>query len=159
MDFLKNVRKVVTPIRKAISLDLSLDKYLDQIFWFHTFRTDVSNRFNNWKQFFIQKCIIKHTNNYRADCLQLQKRDPKTWKHSRKVVHKSTNRETPVITYIFLKLYSPKTLSNWYVSLLQEIISDWTANALQVNKDNDQVIPLKLQGMFFTVFTKDSIDK
>ena len=32
MDFLKNVRKVVTPIRKAISLDLSLDKYLDQIF-------------------------------------------------------------------------------------------------------------------------------
>ena len=31
MDFFKNARKVVTPIRKAISLDLSLDKYLDQI--------------------------------------------------------------------------------------------------------------------------------
>ena len=31
MDFLKNARKIVTPIRKAISLDLSLDKYLDQM--------------------------------------------------------------------------------------------------------------------------------
>ena len=80
MDFLKNVRKVVTPIRKAISLDLSLDKYLDQIFWFYTFRTDVSNRFNNWKQFFIKKCIIKYTNNYRADCLQLQKKRSKNMK-------------------------------------------------------------------------------
>ena len=31
MDFLKNARKVVTPIRKAISLDLSVGKYFDQI--------------------------------------------------------------------------------------------------------------------------------
>ena len=32
MDFFKNTRKVVTPIRKAISrLDLSLDKHFDQI--------------------------------------------------------------------------------------------------------------------------------
>ena len=31
MDFLKNARKVVTPIRKTISLDLSLDKYFNQI--------------------------------------------------------------------------------------------------------------------------------
>ena len=31
MDFLKNTRKVVKPIRKAVSLDLNLDKYFDQI--------------------------------------------------------------------------------------------------------------------------------
>ena len=31
MDFLKNAKKAVTPIRKAISLDLSLDNYFDKI--------------------------------------------------------------------------------------------------------------------------------
>ena len=32
MDFFKNARKAVTPIKKAISsLDLSLDKHFDQI--------------------------------------------------------------------------------------------------------------------------------
>ena len=36
------------------------------------------------------------------------------------------------------------------------MISDWVANALQVYKDSNQVIPLKLQGMVFTVFTKDN---
>ena len=36
---------------------------------------------------------------------------------------------------------------------------NWAENALQVNKDRNQVIPLKLQGLNFTVFTKDNIDK
>ena len=31
MDFFKNARNMVTPVRKAISLDLSLDKYFNQI--------------------------------------------------------------------------------------------------------------------------------
>ena len=31
MDFVKNARNVVTPIRKAISLGLNLDKYFHQI--------------------------------------------------------------------------------------------------------------------------------
>ena len=40
-----------------------------------------------------------------------------------------------------------------------DIISDWAANALQVYKNSNQVIPLKLRGMALTGFTKDSIDK
>ena len=78
--------------------------------------------------------------------------------------------ETPVITYISLKLYS----FIWIKTLLQnlhqigtgssyqhviDIISDWAANALQVYKNSNQVIPLKLRGIVFTVFTKDNIDK
>ena len=72
MDFVKNARKVATPIRKAISLDLNWGKYFDQYV-----PTDLANRFNNWKNILIQKCIIKHTNNRRADYLQLQKEGPK----------------------------------------------------------------------------------
>ena len=40
-----------------------------------------------------------------------------------------------------------------------DIISDWAANALLVYKNSNQVIPLKLRGMVFIVFTKDDIDK
>ena len=40
-----------------------------------------------------------------------------------------------------------------------DIISDWAASALQVYKNSNQVIPLKLRGMDFTIFTKDNIDK
>ena len=40
---------------------------------------------------------------------------------------------------------------------LIDIISDWAVNALQVYKDSNQVILLKLQGMVFTVFTEDNI--
>ena len=42
---------------------------------------------------------------------------------------------------------------------VKDIISDWAANALKVYKNSNQVIPLKLWGMVFTVFTKDNIDK
>ena len=38
-------------------------------------------------------------------------------------------------------------------------ISDFAANALQVYKNSNQVILLKLRGMVFTVFTKDNIEK
>ena len=70
-------------------------------------------------------------------------------------INQLRKRETPVITYITLKLYSfirSKTP-------LQKIISDWAANALQVYKNSNQVIPLKLRGTVFTVFTKDNTDK
>ena len=124
----------------------------------NTFRNDLANRFNK-----MQKCIIKQANNYK-------KWDTKTWKHSGKVVHKSVNQESPETSYISLKLYS----SIWSKTLLQrlhqtgicssyyhlkDIISDWVANALQVNTDSNQIILLKLQEMTFTVFTKDNIDK
>ena len=149
---------MVTSIRKAISFDLGLDK----IFWqnrFCTFRTDLTDRVE-WKQFFMQKCITNHTiknasSELRTDSLQLQKREPIMWKHSRKSRNSS---------YIPLKLYSSirsKTLlqrfcCSYYHSI--DIISLWAGNSLQVYKDSNQVIPLKLQGMVFTVFTKENIN-
>ena len=76
-------------------------------------------------------------------------------------------RETPVITYISLKLYSSIRSKTLLQKLHQigicssyqhviDIISDWAANALQVYKNSNQVIQLKLRGMVFTVFTKDN---
>ena len=84
-------------------------------------------------------------------------------------INQLRKRETPVIIYISLKLHSfirSKTLPQklhqiGICSSYQHVIdtvSDWGANALQVYKNN-QVIPLKLRRMVFTVFTKDNIDK
>ena len=85
-------------------------------------------------------------------------------------INQLRKRETPVITYISLKLFSSirsKTLPqklhqigicSFYQHVI-DIISDWAANTLQVYKNSNQVIPLKLRGMVFTVFTKDNIDK
>ena len=85
-------------------------------------------------------------------------------------VNKLKKRETPVITYISMKLYLPI----WSKMLLQrlnqtgicfsyhlviDIISDWATNDLQVYKNSNQVIPLKLRRMVLTVFTKDKIGK
>ena len=122
------------------------------------------------KIFLIQKSFSKHT----KDCLIVynykkgtQKRDSTVKKVS---INQLRKRETPAITYIALKLY-PRL---WRKALLKEfgqigicssyhhvadVISDWAANALQIYKDRNQVIPLKLRGMVFTVFTKSSIDK
>ena len=43
--------------------------------------------------------------------------------------------------------------------LVIDIISDWATNDLQVYKNSNQVIPLKLRRMVSTVFTKDKIGK
>ena len=40
-----------------------------------------------------------------------------------------------------------------------DIISNWAASALQLYKNSNQFILLKLRGMIFTAFTKDSTDK
>ena len=76
MDFFKNVRKVVIPIRKTISLDMSLDKYFTQI---DSIRFELISLIGLTTEMH-QKCIIKGTNNCRADCLQLQKNGPKNVK-------------------------------------------------------------------------------
>ena len=83
-----------------------------------------------------------------------------SFKNTGKVAHKSTNRETSVITYVSLKLNS--SIWSFVQTLLQrhhqtgiccsyshliDIISDWVANALEVFKDSNQFIPLKLQFM------------
>ena len=103
--------------------------------------------------------IKMHHKNCRTDSLQLRKREPIMWKHSRKSSNSS---------YISLKLYS----FIWRKTLLQrlyhigfccfyhhliDIVYVWAGNALQVHKANKQIILLKLQGMVFTVFTKENI--
>ena len=42
---------------------------------------------------------------------------------------------------------------------LIDIISNWAASALQLYTNSNQFILLKLRGMIFTAFTKDSTDK
>ena len=84
-------------------------------------------------------------------------------------INQLRNRETPAITYISLKLYPPirsKALLQKFGRIgicssyryVVDIISDWAANVLQVYKDRNQVIPLKLR-VVFAVFTIGSIDK
>ena len=86
------------------------------------------------------------------------------------LINQLRKRETPVKSYISLKLYScirSKTLLQklhqigiWssYQHIIG-IISGWDANALQVYKNSNQFIPLKLRVLALTVFTKDNIDK
>ena len=58
-----------------------------------------------------------------------------------------------------MKLYLP-IRSKTQLQRLHQIVFvpptryNWAANALQVNKDSNQVIPLKLQGVVFTVSKK-----
>ena len=83
------------------------------------------------------------------DCLQLEKGTHKRESIVDKVsINQLRKRETPVITYISLKLYSSirsKTLlqelhqvgiCSSYQHVL-DIISDWAANALQMYKNNN----------------------
>ena len=105
------------------------------------------------------------------DCLQLEKGTHKRESIVDKVsINQLRKRETPVITYISLKLYSSIRSKTLLQKLHQigicssyqhviDIISDWAANALQVYKNSTQVILLKPRGRIFTVFTKDNIDK
>ena len=78
--------------------------------------------------------------------------------------------ETPVITYISLKLYlfiRRKTLLQRLHQIgicspyhhVIDVISDHAGNALQVYKNSHQVTPLKLRVVIFKVFTKENIDK
>ena len=170
MDFFKNARKAVTPIKKAISsLDLSLDKYFDQIDSIPSelislilLITENNSSSRNASQSALTITGLT-VHNYKKGT---HKRESTVGKVS---INQLRKRETPVITYISLKLYSfirSKTLPQklhqiGICSSYQHVIdtvSDWGANALQVYKNN-QVIPLKLRRMVFTVFTKDNIDK
>ena len=80
-------------------------------------------------------------------------------------INQLRKRETTVITYISLKLYSSiqsKTLLQKFYQIgicssyqhVIDIISDWAANALQVYKNSNQVTPLKPRGMVFTIVEK-----
>ena len=149
MDFFKNARKVVTPIRKAISsLDLSLDKHFDQIDSIPSelisliglITEDNSSSRNASQSTLTIAGLIVY--NYKKGT---HKRESIVDKVS---INQLRKRETPVITYISLKLYSSirsKTLlqklhqvgicSSYHHVL--DIISDWAANALQMYKNSN----------------------
>ena len=167
MDFFKNARKAVTPIKKAISsLDLSLDKHFDQIdsipselISLIVLITENNSSSRNASQSALTIAGLT-VHSYKKGT---HKRESTVGKVS---INQLRKRETPVIIYISSKLYSfirSKTLPQklhqiGICSSYQHVIdtvSDWDANALQAYKIN-QVIPLKLRRM---VFTKDNIDK
>ena len=93
--------------------------------------------------------------------------------HESVSINQLPKRETPIITYMSLKLYSSISSKSLLHRLHQigicssynrviELLSGWAENALNVFKANDQVIHLKLRsGVFtvFTVFTKGNKDK
>ena len=158
-------------IREAIrSLDLSLHKHFDQINSIPselisliglTTENNSSSRNASQSTLTIAGLIVY---NYKKGT---HKRESIVDKVS---INQLRKRETPVITYISLKLYSSIRSKTLLQKLHQigicssyqhviDIISDWAANALQVYKNSNQVIPLKLRGMALTGFTKDSIDK
>ena len=149
MDFFKNARKVVTPIRKAISsLDLRLDKHFDQI---DSIPSELISLIG----------LITENNSSSRDASQstltiagliVYNYKEGTHKRERIVDKVSVNQlrkqETPVITYISLKLYSSIRSKTLLQKLHQvgicpsyqhvlDLISDWAANALQMYKNSN----------------------
>ena len=171
MEFFKSARKVVTPIREAINnLDLSLDKPFDQtnsipselISLIGLLAENNSSTINASQSTLTIAGMIVY--NYKKGT---QKHENSLEKVS---INQLSKRETPIITYVSLKLYSSlrsKILLQRFhqISICSsynhviDILSGWAANALQVYRDNNQVVPLKLRDGVFTVFTKDNIDK
>ena len=159
MDFFKNARKMAMPIRKAInSLDPSLDKHFDQIDSLPSELISLIGLIteNNSSSRKVPQSTLAIAG------LIVYNNKKGTHKHESTVKKVSINQwrkqETPVVTYISLNLY----LSIWSHMLLQrlhqadvfssydhviDIISGWTANALQVYRNSNQVIPLKLWGI------------
>ena len=92
----------------------------------------------------------------------------KSWRDLEQVRNKKLFPETIIHTLfertlVFIWNSAPRENFNFlfyiWISHVVNIISDWAANAFQVCKNSNQVIPLKLRRMVFTVFTKDNIDK
>ena len=166
MDFFKNARKVVTPIRKAISsLDLSLDKHFDQIDSIPSelilligliTENNSSSRYASQSTLRIAGWIVY---NYKKGT---RKRESTVDKVS---INQLRKQKAPVIAYSSMKLYSSIRSKTLFQKLYQigicssyqhviDIISDWAANALKVYKSSNQVIPLKLRGRFLQFLQK-----
>ena len=167
----KNAKRVVMPIRKAISsLDLTLDRHFDQI---DSITSDLismiglitennsSSRNGSQSTLTIARLIVynykKGTHIRKSTVEKVSVNQLRKW-------------ETPVITYISLTLYlsiRSETLPQRRHQIgicsshhhVIDIISDQAADALQVYENSNQFIPFKLRGIIFTVFTKDSINK
>ena len=88
---------------------------------------------------------------------------------SHSIINQRKSRETPVITYTTLKLFSKVRSKNLIDHLhnigmccsykrVLYILSGW-ASVAEIYRQNHQVIPLKLQSGLLAVFTKNNIDK
>ena len=115
VDFFKNARKLVTPIRKAISsLALNVDKYFDQIDSISselisliglTTEDNSSSRNASPSTLTITGLIVY---NYKEET---HKRESIVDKVS---INQLRKRETPVITYISLRLYCPSEVKYFF---------------------------------------------
>ena len=108
MDFFKNARKVVTTIRKAISsLDLSLDKHFDQI---DSIPSELISLIGLITE---NNSLSRNVSQSTLTIVRLIVYNYKKGTHKREsIVDKVSinqlgKRETLVITYISLNLYSP----------------------------------------------------
>ena len=171
MKFLNNMRKIVTPLRKAVD-DVSLE--FNKIF-------DQANSLPNELISLVGSLVenIQSASNPSQSTLTIagliaynyKKRTHKPEEAQQNVAsHQLAAHETPIVSYASLKLYSCIRSKNILQKLhsvgicssynrVIQILSDWASKSLKVYKSTDKVIPLKLQERVFTVFTKDNVDK
>ena len=156
---LNNARKLLTPVCQSISkLSLEFDGNFNQI---DSVPPELTMRITNPSQATLtlsQIAVYKFKSKKSAI--------KQTESHSNINQCKSCRRETPVITYTNLKLYLTVRSKNLVDHLhnigiccsykrVLDILSGWA----EIHRQNNQVIPLKLQGGLFTSFTQDNIDK
>ena len=174
MKFLSNTRKVVRPLRETIdNVSLKFDKNFNQtshmpnqLISLVGLLTENNSFALNASQSTIAGTIVYNYKKRNSKCKDSQ--------NNIASYHLSSNQltihETPIVSYMSIKLYScvrSKTLLQRLHSLeicssytrVIDILSEWARTSLKGYKSNDQVIPLKLKGNIFTVFTKDNIDK
>ena len=170
--FLKDAHKVVTTIRSLIGkTNLKFDVTFDQV-------NSVQQELISLVGMLIEdNCSPKNASQSILSVAQMivynfKKSTRKEKETCDQNISKNqlTKYETPVVSYISLKLYS-SVRSKHLVQKLHEIgicvsydrvvqlLTGWANTALQVYNEDNKVIPLNLRKFVFTVFTKDNIDK
>ena len=171
--FLNNARKLLTPVRQSISkLSLEFDGIFNQIdsvppelLSLMGLLIEDNASYTNPSQVTLTLSQIA-VYNFKSKKSAIKQTDES---HSIINQRKSCRRETLVITYTTLKLYSKVRSKNLIDHLhnigiccsykrVLDILSGW-ASVAEIYRQNNQVIPRKLQSGLFTVFTKDNIDK
>ena len=170
--FLKDAHKVVTTIRSLIGkTNLKFDVTFDQV-------NSVPQELISLVGMLIEdNCSPKNASHSILSVAQMivynfKKSTRKEKETCDQNISKNqlTKYETPVVSYISLKLYS-SVRSKHLVQKLHEIgicvsynrvvqlLTGWANTALQVYNEDNKVIPLNLRKFVFTVFTKDNIGK
>ena len=171
MKFLNDMRKIVTPLRKAVDdVSLEFNKNFDQ-----------ANSLPNELISLVGSLVENNpsASNPSQSILTIagliaynyKKRTHKPEETQQNVAsHQLAARETPIASYVSLKLYSCIRSKNILQKLhfvgicssynrVIQILSDWASLYFYTLLKTYKVIPLKLQERVFTVFTKDNVDK